>query len=185
MTGKVTAALLGLVVLTGGFGCAKAPVLVFELDRVINAPGDDLTREELDVDVLLLKAEDAAAHPELLNGAMKSDEWFAKRDRDDATELEAKRILAYRRGESAAGDTRQETSFISGIDRQGQGPIRLATNHPEPGKGSIVIFGRWRSMEGTASRRPLVIRPLPGWNDEHELRIRVGREDFECLNCPE
>ena len=185
MAGKVSVTALALVLLAGTVGCPPDPVLVFSLDQVINAPGSDTTREELDVDVLLLTRQDAIDHPDLLNGAIKSKDWFDKRSRDDVTQIESKQILAYRRRHTTQSDRRQGISFMSGMDRQSQADIRLETEHPEPGKGSIVIFGSWRGMDGPATRRPLVIRPLPGWGDDAEIRVRVGREDFECLNCPD
>jgi hypothetical protein len=168
-------------------GCASYS-LTFELADVINAPGDDLTREELDVDILLLTPKETEKYSEIVDGTMRSDVWFRLRDEDDPKikAIPASQILALRRG-GAEGrrDTLKGASLISKIDRSGGGKFTLPIKHPDAGAGgsAIVIYGRFRGMSGMAKRPPLVIQPLPGWGKEKDLLIKVGRTDMTCVNC--
>lgn len=177
--------LAGLLLLLSG--CAKYS-LTFEVADVINAPGDDLTREELDVDILLMTPKQTEKYPEIVSGALRSDEWFRMRDEDDPkiSGIPASQILALRRGGAEdRRDTLVGPSLISQIDRAESGNIKIPIKHPDPGAhdSAIVIYGRFRGMSGMAKRPPLVIQPLPGWGKKHDLLIKVGRTDMTCANC--
>lgn len=184
---------LGLLIISGMLwflsGCASYS-LTFQVGDVINAPGDDLTREELDVDVLLLTPKETERYPEIVEGGLRSDEWFRMRDEGDpkVAGISPKHILALRRGAPDPGrDTLVGPSLISQIDRREHGDITIPIKHPDPGDrdSAIVIYGRFRSMTGLAKTPPLVIQPLPGWGDDKHLIVKVGRTGMTCLNCPE
>ena len=96
---------LPLVALLAGCGNYR---ITFEAADVINAWGEDITREDLDVDVLCLSSDDVKNHPEIVNGTMRSDEWFKARDEVDHKigDISPKRIYALRRGARATAGIR-------------------------------------------------------------------------------
>ena len=165
-------------------GCGNYTV-TFEVADVINAWGDDVTREMLDVDILCLSKSDARKHPEIISGAVRANQWFKSRDEDDPqySDISAKRIYALRRGE--AGDKRDTLlgeSLLSARDREDD---RRATTvrvmHPQffSGESAIVIYGRFTSQTGIAKTPPLVIKPPPGWNTD--IVIKVGRTSMSLV----
>jgi hypothetical protein len=167
---------LPLVVLLVGCGNYR---ITFEAADVINAWGEDITREDLDVDVLCLSSNDVKNHPEIVNGTMRSDEWFKARDEVDHKigDISPKRIYALRRG--AQGDSRDTLlgpSLLSFVDRRdGHRTTTVKVNHPNwlSGEAAIVIYGRFSSPTGVAQVPPLVVQP-PGGKDD--ITIKVGRK---------
>jgi hypothetical protein len=173
---RVLRAGLPLVVLF--VGCGNYTI-TFEAADVINAWGEDITREELCVDILCLTKDDVKNHPEIVNGTMRADEWFKARDEVDHRigNISPKRIYAMRRG--GAGDRRDTLlgpSLLSFVDRKdGRRTTAVKVHHPNylSGKAAIVIYGRFSSPTGVAQVPPLVIQP-PGSKDE--VFVNVGRK---------
>lgn len=175
---------LSLIVLLSG--CGRYTV-TFEVADVINAPGTDLTREMLDVDIVCMTKKDAENHPEIVNGTMRADAWFKARDSDDPKigDISAKRIYSLRRG--APGDKRDTLvgeSLLSAIDRQdGLRTTTVKVSHPGflRGDAALVIYGRFGDLEGrVANTAPLVIQPPPAWNTD--LLIKVGRTGMKIVD---
>ena len=158
-------------------GCGNYTI-TFEVADVINAWGDDVTREMLDVDILCLSKSDVEKHPEIVNGTMRADEWFKARDDVDHKigDISPKRIYALRRG--GAGDKRDTLlteALLSAKDRQdGRRTTTVKVQHPQflNGESAIVIYGRFSSQTGVAKAPPLVIQP-PG--SKNEIIIKVGK----------
>jgi hypothetical protein len=174
---------LPLVVLLSGCGNYT---ITFEVADVINAWGDDVTREMLDVDILCLTKKDAENHPEIVQKTMRADEWFKARD-DDAPkigDIPAKRICALRRGK--AGDKRDTLvgeALLSARDREdGGNTTTVHVTHPQflNGESALVIYGRFSSPTGIASTPPLVIQPPPRWDTD--ILIKVGRTDMHRVD---
>lgn len=161
-------------------GCGNYTI-TFEVADVINAWGEDVTREMLDVDIVCLTKKDADRHPSIVNGAMQADEWFNARDKDPQKigDISPKQIYALRRGgPTAKNDTLIGESLLSAKDRQdGQRTTVVKVNHPQPfnDEAAIVIFGRFSSQMGIAKVQPLVIRP-PGMKTK--LLIKVGKQSM-------
>lgn len=159
-------------------GCGNYTI-TFEVADVINAWGEDVTREMLDVDILCLTKKDAKRHPSIVNGAMQADEWFNARDKDPQKigDISPKQIYALRRGGTTAkNDTLIGEPLLSARDRQdGLRTTVVTVNHPQASndKSAIVIYGRFSSQTGIAKTQPLVIQP-PGWKSK--LLIKVGRQ---------
>jgi hypothetical protein len=179
---------IGLALLAiGPAGCGNYRI-TFEVADVINAPGDDLTREMLDVDIVMLRAKDAEKFPEIVDKSLRSDEWFRMRDQDDPklSALEAGQIYALRSGDAEdRRDTLLGPALVSAIDRKdGKRETTVKVHHPLflSDDSAIVIYGRFRSMTGLASKPPIVLQPSPPWNTH--LRIKVGRTDWEVVNYP-
>lgn len=169
--------------------CPKDYTVTFAVADVINAPGDESTREPLEVDILLLTPAENDKMPEIVQGALRSDEWFRMRNQDDPklAAIPQNQILALRRG--GEGDLRDRLVggvLLSKMDRANEPDVRVAFEHPDPcAEGSaIVLYGRFNTMSGPAREAPLVIRPLAGWNENTDLVINVGRTGMSCANCP-
>jgi len=167
-------------------GCGHYTV-TFEVADVINAPGSDLTREMLDVDIICMTKKDAEHHPEIINGTLRADTWFKARDTDDPKigDIPAKEIFALRRG--APGDKRDTLvgePLLSAIDRKdGQRTTTVKITHPGflHSEAALVIYGRFADAEGkVANTPPLVIQPPPGWHTD--LLVKVGRTDMKVVN---
>lgn len=175
-----------LLVLTG---CGNYTI-TFEVAEIINAPAGDLSREELDVDILCFTAEDSERFPEIVDGTMRSDEWFRLRDADDSkiTKIDPKRIFALRRGDAnERRDTLAGTALVSLVDSQSGDPKTLVKfHHPSfMNKASaIVIYGRFRGQDGMAKEPPVVIQPPPKWLDRNDIVISIGPKTMRCSNCP-
>jgi hypothetical protein len=167
---------LPLAVLLSGCGNYK---ITFEAADVINAWGDDVTREMLDVDILCLSKSDAEQHPEIVNGTLRANEWFKARDAGDppASDINPKRLYALRRGEEGdRRDTLLGESLLSARDREdGKRTTTVRVSHPQflSGESAIVIYGRFSSQTGIAKTPPLVIKPPPRWHTN--ILIKVGR----------
>lgn len=160
-------------------GCGRYTVR-FEVADVINAWGEDLTRSQLDVDIVCVTSDVAEKLPELADGRLRSDEWFRLRDTNDAklAPIPASRIYALRRGRSSEYDTWCGDSLLSARDRQdGGNTSEVRIRHPQPGNrhAAIVIYGRFNAQTGLAKTAPVVIQPPPGWLDDDEILIKVGR----------
>lgn len=177
-----------LVIYAGlAVGCSGKYTIRFQTADVINAPGNDLTREELDVDVVLLTPKDSARYPQLLDGSVRSDQWFKARDTNsgDFAGIAPERIFAFRRGSSdSSRDNRQGDPLLSRIDSST--PVSLKIEHPNPGDGkaAILVYGRFRAMDGMAKAAPVIINPPPGAGKTKELDIYVDRQGMRCTNCP-
>ena len=173
---RVLWAVLPLAVLLAGCGNYT---ITFEVADVINAWGEDITREDLDVDILCLSKGDVENHPEIVNGTMWADEWFKARDEVDHRigDISPKRIYALRRG--SAGDSRDtllDPSLLSFVDRRdGRRTTTVKVKHPGflSSEAAIVIYGRFSSPTGVAQAPPLVIQP-PG--TKNEIIIKVGKK---------
>ena len=163
-------------------GCGNYTI-TFEAADVINAWGEDVTREMLDVDIVCLTKKDVERHPEIVNGAVTADEWFNARDNDRGGSLlgniPRQQIYAMRRGTAAdKNDTLIGEPLLSAKDRQdGQRTTVKTVKHPDAGndKSAIVIYGRFSSKTGVAKVQPLVIQP-PGW--KKNLLIKVGKQSM-------
>jgi len=173
--------LMGMPLLMLLVGCGNYKI-TFEVADIINAWGDDVTREMLDVDILCLSKDDAENHPAIVQGTMRADEWFKARDEDDPKigDIDRKRIYALRRG---AVDDKRDTlvgePLLSARDREdGQRTTTVRVSHPQflNGKSAIVIYGRFSSREGIASTPPEVIQPPPAWRTD--LHIKVGKANL-------
>jgi len=162
-------------------GCGNYTI-TFEVADVINAWGDDVTREMLDVDIVCMTKTDAENHPEIIQKTLRADEWFKARDEDapQIGNIPAKRIYALRRG--GAGhkrDTLRGESLLSARDREDGGrTTTVPVTHPNflSGESAIVIYGRFSSPTGIAANPPLVIQPPPRWDTD--ILIKVGRTDM-------
>lgn len=176
------AGFLSIGVMTGCSGYT----LTFEVADVINAWGEDVTREMLDVDIVCLTQKQAENHPELVRGTMKSNQWFEARDADAASigDIGPRQIYALRRGGPDDGrDTLKGLALLSGRDRDDGGRMTVVKiTHPQPGKAesAIVIYGRFSDRDGVARTSPLVIQPPPTWKDE--ILIRVGRQNMKLAD---
>lgn len=174
----LAAGMLSIGMLTGCGGYT----LTFEVSDVINAWGEDVTREMLDVDIVCLTAKQAEDHPELVRGTMKSNQWFKARDTDAASisDIGPRQIYALRRGGADQGrDTLMGEALLSARDRDdGRRITVLKIKHPQPGKAesAFVIYGRFSDRDGVARTSPLVIQPPPTWKDE--ILIKVGRQNM-------
>ncbi len=174
---------LPLVVMLSGCGNYT---ITFEVADVINAWGDDITAEMLDVDIVCLTKKDAENHREIVEKTLRADEWFKARDEDAPKigDIPAKRIYALRRGE--AGDKRDTLvglpllSFKDRKDGLRTTPVRV--QHPQylSGDAAIVIYGRFSSPTGTANAPPVVIQPPPVWDTD--ITIQVGRKDMKRVD---
>jgi hypothetical protein len=157
-------------------GCGGNYNITFESAEVINAPGDDKSRAQLDVDVLCLTPEDTKAYPELADGVTRSDEWF-KNKADNSSrfaKVPASRIHSLRRGGSNSRDTLKGDPLVSAMD--GRKSVSLSVPHETPGDGAIVIFGRFFGKTGElAKSSPVVIKPPPGMFKGKDLTVRVDR----------
>jgi hypothetical protein len=166
-------------------GCGRYTI-AFEAADVINAWGDDVTREMLDVDIVCLTKKDAENHPEIVQKTLRADEWFKARDEDAPKigDIPAKRIYALRRGE--AGDKRDTLvgeALLSAKDREDASrTTTVRVTHPDwlSGESALVIYGRFSSPTGIAPTPPLVIQPPPHWNTD--IRIQVGRRDMKRVD---
>ena len=149
MNAKLCCRALGIGLLVLLFtGCGNYTI-TFQPGDVINAPGADLSREMLDIDVVLLTKKDAKKHPQILEGTMRSDEWFKARDEDadEIATIPAGQILALRSGSSSEKrDSLKGGPLLSACDVQGRSPnVTFEFEHPDAGAGeaAIVIYGRF------------------------------------------
>jgi len=171
---------LPLLVLAGGCGNYN---ITFEVADVINAPGPDVTREMLDVDILCLTRKEVERHPEIVNGTMRADEWFKARDEDSPRigDIPPQRIYSLRRGEAGnRRDTLVGPPLLSFVDRKdGRRTTKVAVHHPAflNDQSAIVIYGRFSDPTGIAKTPPLVLQPPPRWKTD--LKIQVGRRDMQ------
>jgi len=174
---------LPLVLLLSGCGNYS---ITFEVADVINAWGDDVTREMLDIDVLCLSKSDTDEHPEIVNGTVRANQWFKARDEDDPqfSDISVKRIYALRRGEAGEKrDTLLGEALLSARDREdGKRTTTIRVSHPQytNGDSAIVIYGRFSSQTGIAKTPPLVIQPPPSWNTD--IVIKVGRTSMNVVD---
>ena len=162
-------------------GCGNYTI-TFDVADVINAPTTDLSREELQVDILCLTTDDIEQHPEIVSGTMPADEWFKARDELDQriSDISPERIYALRVGGAEdQRDTLCGAALQSTIDREdGLRTITVKVHHPQglSSESAIVIYGRFGAESGGVARTPpLVIQP-PGTNDQ--IIIKVGRKDL-------
>ena len=164
--------------LAAAAGCGNYRV-TFEVADVINAWGDDVTREALAVDILCLSKSDVENHPQIVQGGMRSAEWFRARDQNNPgiADIDPDRIYALRWGDAEARrDTLMGQPLASAMDREdGRTTTVVPVSHPGnwAGESAIVIYGRFTSREGLAPVPPLVLQPPPKWKSD--IRVRVGR----------
>jgi hypothetical protein len=177
---------LGLPMMALLSGCGNYTI-TFDVADVINAPGTDLSREMLDVDMICMTKKDAENHPEIVNGTMRANAWFKARDEDDPKigDIGAKRIYALRRGSSGdKRDTLVGEPLLSFIDRNdGMRTTTVKVNHPEflRSESALVIYGRFGNLDGkVANTAPLVIQPPPKWHTD--LLIKVGRTGMKVAD---
>jgi hypothetical protein len=178
--------LLGLSGLCLGLtGCGKYTVR-FQVEDVINDGGKgDAAAEQLDVDIVTVTKADAKDFPELLDGAWRSKDWFAARDKGDPKirKLESrKHIIALCKGKPDPEITRLGDPLLSGR-RTNQKEVMLKVPHPESlaGESAFVVFGRFHDGQGgILDARPVVIHPLPAWN--MDIVINVGRTSMVRLD---
>jgi hypothetical protein len=179
--------IMGLPLLALLCGCGNYAI-TFEAADVINTPGGDAVREQLDVDIVCMTKDDVENHPEMANGTLRAGEWFKARDEDDPKigDIPAKRIYALRRGGDAdMRDTLVGNTLLSACDREDGGRTTIVrVHHPQflNSKSAIVIYGRFSSAEGVAATPPLVIQPPPAWKTD--LLIKVGRTSMSWANPP-
>ena len=184
-------AMLGLALAAAALllGCGNYKA-TFHSAEVINAWGEDRTREQLDIDIVCLTKEDAEKLPEVVSGSLRSDEWFRMRDADDPrlATLKASQIFALRHGSAdSRRDTLRGPPLLSGIDRKdGSDKVVVSFKHPQflNSDAAIVIYARFVGETGLARSSPIIVRPPPGWLRDNNLVIRVGRTSMSCENCP-
>jgi hypothetical protein len=180
-------ALLGCAFLVGGCGNYKA---TFRVAPIINAWGGDHTKEQLDVDIVCLGKEEAQKLPQIVDGSLRSDEWFRLRDTDDPkiAVIPPGQIYALRSGTATdRRDTLKGPALLSGVNRtSGGNETTVAFSHPKflESGAAIAIYGRFVSERGLARTPPIVIKPPPRWLANNHVTIDVGRNSMECVNCP-
>jgi hypothetical protein len=182
----------GLVALCAGLllaaaaGCSKNYTVAFETQDVINAWGEDRTRELLDVDVVCLSGDASRKHPEFTNGTLKSDAWFRMRDEAGVPDVDASLIYALRSGQS--GDKRDRLMGPPLQSRRdwkaGETERSVNVEHPGPGdkEAAILVIGRFKDKNALAKSDAVVVRPLPGWGGDKLIRISVGRSSMMWAN---
>ena len=165
-------------------GCGNYTI-TFETADVINAWGDDVTREMLDVDIVCLTKEDAENHPEIVNRTMMSDEWFRARDEvsHKIGDISHTRIFSLRRGDAGnKRDTLLGEPLLSAKDRR-DGARSNTYKFKHPGamndKAAIVIFGRFTTATGVDKTAPLIIQP-PG--RQEQIFVDVGKRGFSLTS---
>ncbi len=162
-------------------GCSNYTV-TFELGDVINAAGDDLRREQLEVDIVCLDGENAKRYPELVNGSVRAKEWFQSRDQNEAKfnniardQIYALRHAADKRDTLMGGPLVSARDLPAGAKPQ----VNVEVKHPDTWGGSILIFGRFTDGRNVLPVEPLQIKPLPAW--ENQIRVSVGRKNMEWI----
>ncbi|MFO0840148.1 MAG: hypothetical protein U1D55_16695 [Phycisphaerae bacterium] len=170
----------GALLLAGLVGCGNYTI-VFEMQDVINAPGDDLSRDQLDVDIVALDGKNADRYPELANLSVRSKQWFQIRDSDDPkyNNIPKEQIYALRRG--GAGDKRDTLvgePLVSGRDMPAGGTRTVSVNvkHPDGWKGRFLIFGRFSDGRGVAAVEPTSIA-----SGAKEIYVQVGRKSMQWI----
>ena len=186
---------VGLLVALSLTGCIKPrPIytVTFELADVINAWGDDRTTEQLAVDVVALTEQQAGNHAEMVNGTLKSDEWFRMRDSADPriADIPPEQILALRRGVRDKRDHHSGDTFVSpamaGPHQQRNVPVSFV--HPDFGNphAAIVIYGRFTARDGLAKTDPVVFRPPRAFQKKKPFRVKIERSAMSTsIGSPE
>lgn len=178
--------LLGFsVALLCGTGCGTYKV-TFELSEVINAYGDDQTRQALDVDIVCLSGSESDKYPEIINKTLTSDEWFKLRRETSArlANIDPSHIYALRAGQKSSNDQLLGPPLTGSADRADKAKsVTFTVKHPgyTNGKSAIVIYGRFSSREGVAKTAPIVLQPPPQWAKGNEIRIRVDRNGMQLV----
>lgn len=172
------AATILLATLSSGCGSYK---ITFRVNEIINAtPGDDNSRDRLDIDIVCLTKENAEMHPDIVNGQLRSDQWFQARQGEGSTQLGdfSKKQIHALRGKDLAmyskytQDTRAGDPLTPVAD--GGARKRIVKFH-HPGWGSseaaIVVYGRFTQGGRLYSSNPVVIKPVPSWNTEWIIEV--------------
>lgn len=171
-------------------GCGNYTVK-FEVQKIINAPGDDHSRQLLDIDVVCLARAEADANPKLADGSVRSDEWFRSRARGEApaSKLSQSRVYALRAEGGAyasyTSDTVKGTPLASPADG-GKTETAISINLAEflESGATILVYGRFHDGKGgLLATAPVRIAPPPRWNTT--LVIDVDRQALAWKNPPE
>lgn len=170
-------------------GCGQYK-LVFEVQDVINAPGDESRRQMLDVDVVTLTKEDSKAHPDVANGTMRSDEWFRARARATGSksigDLGKNQVSAMRgEGSEYANYTPDKRlgNPLSSVVEGGRREVPIEVHHGGflAKESAIIVYGRFHDGKGgLLATDPVVISPPPPWNTT--IHIDVGRTAMTWKN---
>lgn len=168
-----------LAALSSGCGSYK---ITFNVNEIINAtPGDDNSRDRLDIDIVCLTKKNAELHPDIVNGQLRSDQWFKARQGEGSTSLGdfSRNQIHALRGKDLAmykkytPDTRAGDPLTPVADG---GEKTRVVNFTHPGWGSsdaaIVVYGRFTRGGKLYPSNPVVIKPLPKWNTD--IVIDVG-----------
>lgn len=163
------ALLLGLLV-----GCGNYTVTMNVAD-VINAAGDDNTKQMLDVDIVCLRGKDAKRWEELARGGVRADEWFKLRDEKSSklAGLEDRIYMLADKSRDLPGKV-IGAPLLSGVDYKGETRrVFKGVRFPEftQGDAVILIYGRFYDGKGGVRRNdPIRLAPPPA-NDKIEIRI--------------
>ncbi|MFH1745840.1 MAG: hypothetical protein ABIG44_02230 [Planctomycetota bacterium] len=169
-----------LLVLTVCSGCSSIYKITFQPGEAINTGGLGTHRSEmLDVNLICLSKSDAKDFPALVNGTMRSDEWFTARESDDPRLRSLDDcIYALCKGDSG---TRVKPPLLD--KASGGHNVTVEVEHPDPGpkEAAIVIFGRFHDGKGGLMKtQPVVLCPLP--SARKEIFINVGPTSMVLLN---
>lgn len=177
-------ALFGLnVLMLAAVGCGNYTAK-FQVQQVINAPDDERSRKQLDIDVVCIDKKLAEKHPRIANGSMRSDEWFKLRAERGTMIAEIPGSAIYSlRGTGAAyanytADTVKGPPLTSPADG-GKTEVDLPFSFSRHGESGavILVFGRFHDGKGgLLPTDPVRIAPPPSWNTK--LLIDVGRRSL-------
>ncbi|MBU0640941.1 MAG: hypothetical protein KKB50_18925 [Planctomycetes bacterium] len=165
-------------------GCGQYSV-TFEVSEVINTdlaqPDNDRTSDMLDVDVVCLTKKEAEKFPNVVNGSMRADAWFAARDRDELGVIDRGHIYALRRGEREdRHDTLVGPPLLSGrvMEKGASWKREVKVQHAQSlsGESAIVIYAKFHEGSAVARVAPLVVKPPPRW--QKNIVVKVGRTNL-------
>jgi hypothetical protein len=163
-------------------GCGNYTIVLRVAD-IINAPGDDGSRQRLDIDIVCLSKTDADRHPDVANGGMRSDAWFKARMGMGAAIGDLGRkvhALRLQEGEDYKkyGNDTVIGGPLSSVADKGDKELTVRVNHSgwASGQAAIVIYGRFHDgKRGLLATEPVVVRPPPAWNTKVVVSVERTR----------
>jgi hypothetical protein len=184
--------LVGVLLLTAGlFGCGPYTI-EFRVQDVINAPGDELSRQMLDVDIVCLSPSEAERHPDIASGQMRSDVWFKARRGDGVSisDIPADQVYSFRGLRehdqmyvNYTSDTRKRGPLVPVLDG-GERVVTVDVEHPTPGKKDsvLLIFGRFH--DGRGGLLPTdAVRISPSPKAESKITVDVGKRNLTLISA--
>lgn len=181
MRGWYSIGLSVLLVASAGCGGYTAK---FQIQQIVNAPDDERSRKQLDIDIVCLDKKLAEKHPRIANGSMRSDEWFKLRAERGTMIAEFPGGAIYSlRGTGTAyanytADTHKGPPLTSPADG-GRNEVDVPFTFSRYGESGavILVFGRFHDGKGgLLPTDPVRIAPPPSWNTK--LLIDVGRRSL-------